>query len=63
MSPAGNTRIAKYFNPFETGLGLSTNEVNARFLQPVRFNPFETGLCLSTERKKTIKAKQSLNPF
>ena len=36
------------FNPFETGLGLSTNFNLSEFENKYSFNPFETGLGLST---------------
>ena len=37
------------FNPFETGLGLST-PISVGLGVATGFNPFETGLGLSTER-------------
>ena len=39
------------FNPFETGLGLSTELVVGNAPKPYGFNPFETGLGLSTLTK------------
>ncbi len=52
------------FNPFETGLGLSTVEDLAEIFEFEGFNPFETGLGLSTYGVSgRISYSDCFNPF